>query len=625
MIEWFPIRRASRVVAYASGGTPIPVTPDPIYKGCIVTYQNATSVFRELSSCTVLSLDTETTGLYPYKGDHAFAVVIANSEGAFYFDREIISGLNWQDLFGNPKIKWVLFNAKFDMHFLGEMRFELAGEVFDVKSGARLEFNDHMQYNLAVCAEREGLEKSREVDDYIREHGLYRRVKVPGKDVTQRIREYDKVPLDIIRRYACQDAIITRELAKKLDSKLAKKDTERPENAPSLLQVALNENKLIKTVFAMERTGLKINSSYVVMALNYERGREEGARKFFAENTGKDYLSSPKLFAEIFTNQKDKWEYTEKGNPSFTSDVLAKFSGPVAKAILIIRDAKSRQDFYNSFLFYMDDNQVVHPNLDPSGTATGRFSSSAPNFQNLTSEEEEAEYLIRRAIIPHNPGDYLVAIDYDQQEYRLMLDYAGQMDLIKAIVEDGLDVHEATAKLMGVTRKEAKTLNFMLLYGGGAQKLADALGITLEKAKELKSLYFSKLPRVRQFINAVTETAKNRGYVFNWFGRRLHFPNPEHAYRAPNAVIQGGGADVTKVALNRIHEQIVTRGLKTRLILTVHDEIVLNVPRDEVHFIPEVKDIMEKAYPFRNIPLTCSVSYSQKSLADPDMTEGLPA
>jgi DNA polymerase I-like protein with 3'-5' exonuclease and polymerase domains len=637
-IVWQPIRTSGpKVAAYATGGLHITVTPD-YARGCIVTKDNVHEVFDILASSTYLSLDTETTGLYPYKGDKMFALVIGclhqGDIVAFYFTEELTHAyaLDLSVLFVNPIKRWVLFNAKFDMHFLYQASFpDIAGKIYDGKSGARIEFNDHMQYSLSACAERIGLSKSNEVDRFIVEKNLFRRVEVPGKDTIQRIPMYDKVPLDIISRYALQDAIVTYQLVDKQIKKLQDQDAKRPSSVPTILDVLSNESQLIKTVFNMERTGLRIDEAYVLKAIDYELDREKSHRKSFEAQTGKQYMASPKLFATIFAGHKHLWKYTEKGNPSFTSDVLTDIKnkgGPdidtIAAHVLCIRDAKSRLDFYNGFLYYMDASGIVHPNLDPAGTATGRFSSSAPNFQNLTSEEEDAEYLIRRSIIPHSPGDYLVAIDYNQQEYRMMLDYAGQMDLIAAI-NDGLDVHEATAQLMGVTRKEAKTLNFMLLYGGGAQKLADELGISLDKAKELKRLYFSKLPKVRAFIEAVTNTAKTRGHVFNWFGRRLHFPNPEHAYRAPNAVIQGGCADVTKIALNRIDDKIKELKLKTRLILTVHDEIILNVPPNELHFIPMVKEMMENTYPYRNIQLTCSVFYSQKSLADPDMTEGLPA
>jgi DNA polymerase I-like protein with 3'-5' exonuclease and polymerase domains len=639
VIAWQPIRTSGpKVAAYATGGMPINVTPNNYAKGCLVNYENSLEVGRMLASVEYLSLDTETTGLYPYKDDKMFALVIGclveHETVAFYFTDEMIHnvyvGVN--NLLKDPNRKWLFFNAKFDMHFLYKMGFEdIAGLIYDGKTGARIEFNDHMQYSLAACAERVGLSKSNEVDRFIVEKDLFRRVEVPGKDTIQRIPMYDKVPLDIISRYALQDAAVTFDLVKQQLNNIKIKDECRPENVPSILDLLKNESRLLKTVFNMERTGLRIDEAYVLEAIYYEQTREKFHRRRFEDKTGKQYMASPKLFANVFAKQQHLWKYTEKGNPSFTSDVLTDIKnkgGPdidtVAAHVLCIRDAKSRLDFYNGFLYYMDASGVVHPNLDPAGTATGRFSSSAPNFQNLTSEEEDAEYLIRRSIIPHNPGDYLVSIDYNQQEYRMMLDYSGQMDLIAAI-NDGLDVHDATAQLMGVTRKEAKTLNFMLLYGGGAQKLADELGISLEKAKELKRLYFSKLPKVRAFIEAVTNTAKTRGHVFNWFGRRLHFPNPEHAYRAPNAVIQGGCADVTKIALNRTDDKIKELKLKTRLILTVHDEIILNVPPDELHFIPVVKEIMESAYPYRNIQLTCSVFYSQKSLADPDMTEGLPA
>jgi DNA polymerase-1 len=257
-------------------------------------------------------------------------------------------------------------------------------------------------------------------------------------------------------------------------------------------------------------------------------------------------------------------------------------------------------------------------------------------------------------------------IDFDQMEYRLMLDYAGEKQLIE-LVKSGLDVHEATAQMMStesrtVSRDEAKTINFMLLYGGGTAKLAMALFPTklpekelklvfeainfwsrfdlaakeafnkidpalvehdkpfLRKAAELKELYFEKLPAVKKFIKSVQNVAIERKTLVNWMGRVYQFPVPESAFKAPNYLIQGGCADIVKIAMGRIAERL--RGLKSRMVVQVHDEVVFEIHRDELNIVPELKQILESVYPAKYLPLTCGVDHSWVSWSD--KVEGLP-
>ena len=228
------------------------------------------------------------------------------------------------------------------------------------------------------------------------------------------------------------------------------------------------ERKLTKVVFEMERRGVLVDVPYCQKAQAYENDRAEKALQAFKGSVGREFSASPLLFKEIFASEKEKWVYgepTKTGqiNPSFDSDVLATFDNPAAREILDYRDAKSKSDFYAGFLYHADANGILHPHFNPDGTRTGRFSSSDPNLQNLTDEEglEEQEFIVRRAIVPR-PGHVFLMLDYQAVEYRMMLDYAQEMELIEK-VKEGLDVHEATASLVGVTRKAAKNAQFLML------------------------------------------------------------------------------------------------------------------------------------------------------------------
>jgi DNA polymerase-1 len=350
-----------------------------------------------------------------------------------------------------------------------------------------------------------------------------------------------------------------------------------------------------------------------------------------------------------------KYPKTEKGNACFNEGVLDQLTGPLGEIIKDYRHGyKKANTYYANYLYLADSrDDCIHENFRQGGTSFGRMSCSDPNLQNCNKvEESEEKYLVRRCFVPRD-GFTFFMLDYQAQEYRLMADYAGEMDLIEQVI-GGLDLHQATANMMGVTRKEAKTINFSLLYGSGIAKLAmslfnpsvdeevlkkiqkyafeqrsvDRIGTLLsldratvihnleelDKAKAMKDLYFSKLPKVEQFISQVKAVAITRGFVCNWMGRKSHFPDPKWAYKAPNALIQGGSADIVKKAMVDIHEFL--RNKKSRMVLQVHDEIIFEIPKEEYSIVPELKRIMEDAYPHKYLPMKVEVDYSETSWQD---------
>lgn len=243
---------------------------------------------------------------------------------------------------------------------------------------------------------------------------------------------------------------------------------------------------------------------------------------------------------------------------------------------------------------------------------------SEPNLQNLNKEETLSEYMVRKCFVPRD-GYNFVMIDYDQMEYRMMLDYAGEMSVINQVL-NGVDVHTATAQIMDVSRKEAKTINFMLLYGGGVQKLADALGCSFDEAKRKKDNYFTKLPKVSSFIRQVIQQTQINRNCFNWMGRVYEFPDTNFAYKAPNYLIQGNCADVVKKAMVSIAEYL--RDKKSEMLIQIHDELLFEVAHDEMWIVPQLKLIMEQAYVPEYLPLTVGVEFSEKNWQEKEAYEG---
>lgn len=588
-----------------------------------------------------ISIDTETTGLKVWQKDRLFSIIIATEYDQYYFnfnqypkmDNELLLGKEHLEELAHyffSTTQTVFFaNAKFDLAALFREGIEVRGDCIDVLVLARLIHNDHFEYSLAACAEREGLKKDDAVEDYISKEGLWEWEIIPGKKQRGKNKFFNKVPPDIIVPYGKKDAAITYSLGKVYLARLSLLSVQTPKHLPNINAVLRNEIELTKVCFEMEKVGVQIDRGYCEEQANKETEKCREARERFREICGKAFVDSNKALSEIFASYGVTGLKTEKGNPSFTeSSLQAIIKAPhetakqIARCVLIHRESyKKAATYYQSFLYYSDGASVLHANIKQAGTTTGRFSYSNPNLQNIPKEEDEGGASeIRKAFVPRE-GFCFVEFDYKAMEYRLMAEYAAEKELTERI-NKGEDVHEATAQMMGVKRNFAKTLNFMLLYGGGSQKLADSLGMNLQDAVELKARYFSALPKVKDFIWEVTRVTKERGFVFNWLGRRCHFPNKDFAYKGPNALIQGGCADIVKVAMVELKKRFDYLFTKSRMLVQVHDSILFEIHSSEFYVIPHIKEILEDVFPAKHLKMEVSCAHSWKSWGE--LVDGEP-
>lgn len=600
----------------------------------IVTKDTFAAVVNELKVQAVLSLDTETTGLRPFHGDTFFSIIIATALESFYFNFQS-DGAPAAAVLGDDELRilegvvflanrdriWFLHNAKFDMHMLETRDLHLNGIIHDTKVGARLLYNDHMSYSLASCAERIGLRKSDAVDKYIQEHGLWDWVEIPGKRTRDKALYFNQVPFDIISDYGQQDARITFDLGFHQLNEFKKVEADRPQNVPAGVELLDNERKLLGIVYAMERTGVHVDKEYCLDGLRYETKRMNLFEKAFEVATGAEFKDSPKLFEQVLPRSPKQTKKSGADSYDYEALEVLAATSEAAQTILDWRDAKKRLDFFNGFLHHSDTAQAIHANLDQAGTKTGRFTCSSPNLQQVTKEEDLASpFPIRRALRPRDGFDFFM-FDYDQQEYRLMLDYAGvyvpaERRRLIEMIRGGLDVHQATANAAAITRSEAKTTNFSILFGAGLDLLAARLKRPRAEAAQVKDAVMRGAPEIEIFLRSVAQVARNRGYITNWFGRRWYCKDPRFAFRGPNFICQGGGADTIKVAMVRTAEMLLRKKARSRIVLQVHDEIVLEVHKNEQDLVPEVRAIMEGVYPYRFLPLTVGVDWSGKSFAD---------
>jgi DNA polymerase-1 len=634
----------------------------------IVTNDNFDSIVRGLSRESDISLDCEATGLYPYLGDELFSVIIGTNETEFYFNFNSRPSHNGEcfdpgsvlplskcgELLGSFAGVIYLHNAKYDMSLLHKFGLDLTRfDIWCTLAQGRVDNNDLLNYSLDTLAKRIGHQKDDAVKKYCDENKLFEKVTLPGKKTSKKDYHFELVPPSIIVPYGCRDARITYDLGRH-QRKSIQKQSEQMRPDVSILNVAANEAALTTVLYKTERKGIRLDLDYVGRFLPECEKRMEKARETFEEITGLEFKDSPKVFSEAFDKIGESYPLTDRGNPSFAKAALDQMSSPAAKAIKDYRKAKSHSNYLQSFLYHADKEGVIHGNAKQGGTFSGRMSYEDPPLQCVEKGEDivDQEFTMRRCFIPFEGGVF-AALDFDQMEYRLMLDYAGEMGVIEQ-VKAGVDVHTATAEMMGVSRKEAKTLNFMLLYGGGTGKLCTALhkprlaefqvkevytrylfkeespeSISeylqvpledvlhdieeLQKAETDRKNYFKALPNVQKFIAGVKQTAKSRGFIFNWFGRKLRF-NKYTYYKAPNGLIQGGCADIVKCAM--LEADALLDVTSSDMLLNVHDEILFNIDRSELNKVPLLQEIMQTQYKPRFLDLTVGADIGEKNWQD---------
>lgn len=551
-----------------------------------------------------MALDTETSGLKETDLPFLTTYRLDGNTGLEDFRKDSIS----PELVKEYCSRLVLMqNAKFDMKMMWHKFGILPGEVLDLEVLARLVRNNHFKYSLDAIAKRHGLAKDDGVMAYIDKYKLKTKVTDQYKEEVQL--HFDRVPDDVMYPYAKMDVELTEELVKR---ELALLDPRSEE----LLKL---EMKLTPVCFKMERSGVRLDIDYTKNAMAHEESLLTNERRKFALHTGQPFDNTKKQLVDIFTKAGIELGKTEKGNVSLDDDALAVIEHPAAECVRNMRYLEKRISTYYASFMHRETRGLIHADMRQAGTATGRFSYREPNFQNMPKEEDSTEpYVVRGCIIPKR--DLFLSVDYAQQEYRLMLAYANEQRLIKDVMA-GADVHQATADLVKVSRKHAKTLNFAILYGAGDDQLAGMLKVTKREARELRLTYFGKLPHVEKFIQRVRTTARDRGFVYNWMGRKLNF-DKGFDYAAPNHLIQGGGADVCKAAMVQLDGlfQDYSPG-NYPMVLQVHDQLVFDLKESEaVEFAPKIKQIMENVFPETNgMRLAVDVTYSRESLADRGM------
>lgn len=436
----------------------------------------------------------------------------------------------------------------------------------------------------------------------------------PGKSTTRRGTKSLQGGADeaAVAAWACEQADMTLRLREPLAKAVKEAGMER------LLEDV--ELPLVRVLAEMELTGVRIDTAALGEAEKEMNRRIGEIEKEIYSLAGEEFnVGSPAKVGEILFDKlglDPKAKKTKTGQYSTSEDVLEKLmpKNPIAGKIIEYRALKKLVSTYLSALPAAINPETgrVHTNYNQTVTATGRLSSSAPNLQNIPVRDDEGRE-IRRAFIAE-PGCLFLSADYSQIELRLLADFSHDKIMLDAF-RHGDDIHAITAAkiyhkdMKDVTandRRHAKTANFGIIYGISAFGLSTRLGIPRAEAKEIIDNYFETFPTIRKYMSDSVEHAREKGYVETRMGRKriladINSRNPVvrgYAERnAINAPLQGTAADIIKVAMIRIYDEMERRGLKSRMIMQVHDELNFNVPEDEIGVMQElVARQMEGAY-----------------------------
>ncbi|MSP13351.1 MAG: DNA polymerase I [Chloroflexi bacterium] len=573
---------------------------------------------RRLAAAAAISFDTETTDVDPLKADlvglalsgaagEGYYIPVAHDQSAPLSREEIQQAL--QPVFSNPEITKIAHNAKYDLAVMQLHGIDVQGPIFDTMVAAWL------------------------LDPARRIFGLKELVKdwlgTPMTPITELIGKgkqqltMNQVDIASAVQYAGADADMTFHLAEALRSRLVAQDLW------SLFSDL--EMPFLRILLEMEMTGILLDLPYLQELSREFYQRMEALESDIFRMAGHPFnINSTKQLATVLFDELGlpKLKRTKTGY-STDAEVLENLrdAHQIFALLLEYRQLGKLKSTYADALPLLADTNTgrVHTSFNQTGAVTGRISSSNPNLQNIPIRSDEGRRLRRAFIV--QPGWLLLTADYSQIELRILAHMSQDQNLLDAF-HHGQDIHAATAAaiyqvpLAEVTpnmRRTAKTINFGIIYGISGFGLAARTELSQNEANQFINAYFQTYPDIRRFLENIKSQAARQGYISTLMGRRRYFPELSHEKPVPlsmrmaaereaiNMPIQGTAADIVKVAMLRLHRELKNRNLRSRLLLQVHDELVLEAPEDEIQLlIPVVREAMEQAYTL-DVPLKVEI------------------
>jgi len=571
-----------------------PVGKIDVHYDTVFTWEQFDTWLAKIEAAELTAIDTETTSLDSFAaqivgislsikvGEACYIPLGHTAPGvADQLPRdEVLARLKpWLE---SAERKKVLQNAKYDQHVFANHGIRLAGIAHDTMLQSYVIESDKGHDLGQLCSRHLGLDTIAYED-------------LCGKGAKQI--GFDQVDIERAATYAAEDADVTLRIHETLHPQFA--------DEPGLSRIYHEiELPARQVIWQIERNGILVDAD-VLARQSHVMGQKIMALETEAyELAGQPFnLASPKQLAEILFEKQGLpvKKKTPSGGPSTDEEVLSELAldYPLPKLLLEHRSLSKLKGTYTDKLPRMVNPQTgrVHTHFAQASVVTGRLASSDPNLQNIPVRSEEGRQIRTAFIAP--AGASIVSADYSQIELRIMAHLSGDERLREAFAH-GEDVHRATAaEIFGVTplevgpdqRRVAKSINFGLIYGMSAFGLARQLGLERSAAQTYIDRYFARYPGVAQYMEEARQTARDKGYVETAFGRRLWFPDirssngnrRQGAERAAiNAPMQGTAADLIKLAMIAVQDWLEKSGLASKLVLQVHDELLLEVPDGEL-------------------------------------------
>ena len=553
---------------------------------------------RQSSFC----FDTETTSLsvveaelvgmsFAYRKAEAFYVPFPENKEECQKQVDL-----FKEIFANEAIQKVAQNIKYDMSVLANYGLEIKGDIYDTMLAHYL-IEPEKRHNMDAMAM-----------SYLNYEPMSIESLIGKKGVKQgNMRDADVMA---VKEYAAEDADITLQLKPILDQKLLSNP-----KAITLLQEV--EMPLSRVLSSIEREGVNLDIPFLKEMSKVLEVDSKVVQQKIYEAAGQEFnIASPKQLGEILFEKlklDPKAKKTKTGQYMTGEEILSKMESEhaIASLILDFRELQKLKSTYVDALPELISSKTgrIHTSFMQAVTATGRLSSKDPNLQNIPIRTVRGRE-IRKAFIPRNEEYQILSADYSQIELRIMAAFSKDDSMLEAF-NNGLDVHKATAaKVFHVPleevnsdmRRKAKTVNFGIIYGVSAFGLAGQLAISRTEAKEIIDQYFVEFPKVKTYMDTCVHTAQELGYVETVLGRRRYLRDIMSANmnergfaerNAINAPIQGSAADMIKVAMIQIQNFLEKEKLKSKMILTVHDELVFDAHIPEINYLRDkINDIM---------------------------------
>ena len=587
----------------------------------IETEEDASRLCDYLLTNKILSLDTETTSTHPVDAELVGLSFSVKENEAFYVAipanrEEALKLVNiFKPVYENKETLKVGQNIKYDMEVLRNYGIEIQGPMFDTMIAHYL-INPELHHNMDYMAETLLNYKTIHIEELIGEKGRHQK--------SMR----DLEPKDVYE-YAAEDADITLKLKNVLEPKL------KEANADKLFWEM--EMPLVPVLADMEMTGVCLDTASLKETSELFTKRMTDLEKKIYEEAGERFnISSPKQVGDILFGKMqlvEKPKKTRTGQYVTSEEVLQQLraKAPIVANILDYRGLKKLLGTYVDALPKLINPRTghIHTSFNQTITATGRLSSSDPNLQNIPVRDDDGKE-IRKCFVPE-PGCLFFSADYSQIELRIMAHLSGDENMIEAFRE-GFDIHRATAAkiwhetmddVTDAQRKKAKQANFGIIYGITTYGLAQRMEIPNGEARQLIDDYFTTFPKVHAYMEKAKEEAREKGYAETLFGRRRYLPdiNSKNGTvrgfaerNAINAPIQGSEADIIKVAMIRIWRRFKAEGIRSKMILQVHDELNFSVYPEEKEQVERIViEEMQGAYKL-SVPLIADAGWGKNWL-----------